>query len=435
MKKPNRPIKKVKLTQKGKSNENFHLVQKYLSRFGYLDLNNCTLGELCNSTNRAIMKYQEFNRLTQTGNFDKETKNLMLESRCAHQDLTNGIRFVTTCAWDKRNLTFAFDTHTSDLADNQGFQAVRDAFQTWEDATSLSFTEVAATDNPDIMVDWRSANDPDLDMTGGTLAHADFPPGCGVVTNTLPKPLHFDDSEHQWVIGAQAGGFDVETVALHEIGHLLGLAHSNAAGAIMNPSVSSNSTKRVLTADDIGGVNELYPPSKLKFSDDKFKFFDDKEKFTDDKLKFFDDKFKFTDDKLKFADDGGGFKKIKDDPKFKFQDDPFNPKGFDFPPFAFGQNNPNMAGQQGFRQPFILSTPHKYEQYKSMNPSQQRHGVYEQSPIANTKKQLEAIEFELKQLEQMLGQMGKHILEMTKEYEGYKAYYEELAKQYEQANK
>ena len=100
-------------------------------------------------------------------------------------------------------------------------------------------------------------------MVGGVLAHADFPPGCGVVTNTLPKPVHFDDSEHQWVIGAVASGFDVETVALHELGHILGLQHSDVAGSVMFPSVSSNSTKRVLTADDLGGIRELYPASLL----------------------------------------------------------------------------------------------------------------------------------------------------------------------------
>jgi hypothetical protein len=75
----------------------------------------------------------------------------------------------------------------------------------------------------------------------------------------VAQAAHFDDSEHQWVVGSVVNGFDIETVALHEIGHILGLQHSNVAGSVMFPTVSSNSTKRALTADDLGGVRELYP--------------------------------------------------------------------------------------------------------------------------------------------------------------------------------
>jgi hypothetical protein len=149
------------------------------------------------------------------------------------------------------------DTGTADCIGE--FQAVRNAPRTWEGAVPLTFTEVAAGQAADINVGWRPANDPDLSMVGGTLAHADFPPSCSVVTNTLPKPVHFDDTEHAWSIGAISGSFDVETVALHEFGHILGLAHSSVAGAAMLPAASSNSTKRVLTAVDIPGATQLYP--------------------------------------------------------------------------------------------------------------------------------------------------------------------------------
>ena len=161
------------------------------------------------------------------------------------------------------SLTFAFEDGTNDVGGSAEFQAVRNAFATWAAAVPVVFTETAAAQNPDIAIDWRPANDPDHSMVGGVLAHADFPPACGVITNTLPKPVHFDDSEHQWVIGAVAGGFDVETVALHELGHILGLQHSNVAGSVMFASVSSNSTKRALTADDLGGIRQLYPVSVL----------------------------------------------------------------------------------------------------------------------------------------------------------------------------
>jgi hypothetical protein len=109
-------------------------------------------------------------------------------------------------------------------------------------STNKDHFEVAGTANPDIFVEWRQANDPDLSMVGSTLAHADFPPGCTVVVNPPngmpPQPVHFDDSEHTWVDGAAANSLDIETVALQEIGHCLGLQHTTVTGSVMSPTVS-----------------------------------------------------------------------------------------------------------------------------------------------------------------------------------------------------
>jgi hypothetical protein len=55
--------------------------------------------------------------------------------------------------------------------------------------------------------------------------------------------------------GALRSGTDIQRVALHELGHALGLAHSSVAGAIMNPYISSSYT---LSNDDIAGAQSLY---------------------------------------------------------------------------------------------------------------------------------------------------------------------------------
>jgi hypothetical protein len=70
---------------------------------------------------------------------------------------------------------------------------------------------------------------------------------------------HYDDQEHTWVDGAVANGFDIETVALHEIGHCLGMLHTNVNGSVMFPSVSPNFTLRTLQPDDLAGIRDLYP--------------------------------------------------------------------------------------------------------------------------------------------------------------------------------
>jgi matrixin/putative peptidoglycan binding protein len=252
-------IAAVRLISEGEKAAGFEHIQNFLTRFGYLQEGVFQAGELDAPTLQALARYQEFNGLKTTGDFNQATRDQMTTPRCALPDMRLGVVLMTTCAWNQLNLTYAFDSGTRDIPRNNEWQAVRRAFRTWQAVIPIRFTEVSINENPDIQVGWRPANDPDLSMVGGTLAHADFPPGCGVVTNDFPKPIHFDDSEHFWSIGAAPGVFDVETVALHEIGHILGLAHSSVVGAVMLPSISANSTKRIPTQDDIDGVQALYP--------------------------------------------------------------------------------------------------------------------------------------------------------------------------------
>ncbi|MFE7760058.1 matrixin family metalloprotease [Streptomyces sp. NPDC057438] len=233
-------------------------VQGFLNRFGYLT-DEYSENRVDDPTSRALERFQEFNGLPATGDFDERTRAAMTQPRCAMLDMEDGVAFAARCAWGHRDLTFTFDTGTDDAGPGQEFDAVRSALQTWSASVPVTFAEVTSAQDPDIVIGWRSADDPDHSMVGGVLAHADFPPGCGVVTNgSTPKPVHFDDTEHTWSIGAVADCFDVETVALHELGHILGLGHSSVLGAVMAPLVAANMTKRDLVQDDINGALSLY---------------------------------------------------------------------------------------------------------------------------------------------------------------------------------
>lgn len=87
-----------------------------------------------------------------------------------------------------------------------------------------------------------------FDGWNGVLAHAYFP---------SDGRLHFDEKEW-WSAYENHGLFKqpLPQVATHEIGHALGLEHSNVKGSIMWPSCCESTAK--LHQDDINGIRKIY---------------------------------------------------------------------------------------------------------------------------------------------------------------------------------
>ncbi|RVW36532.1 hypothetical protein VitviT2T_003016 [Vitis vinifera] len=60
-----------------------------------------------------------------------------------------------------------------------------------------------------------------------TFSHHDGPRGTlASASPSFTNPTIIFDEEESWTVGAVAGSVDLETVATHEIGHILGLAHA-----------------------------------------------------------------------------------------------------------------------------------------------------------------------------------------------------------------
>jgi hypothetical protein len=56
-----------------------------------------------------------------------------------------------------------------------------------------------------------------------------------------------------------SGEYDIEGIMAHEVGHVIGIGHSNVAGATMYPTVSAcNTANRTLASDDFAARDDLY---------------------------------------------------------------------------------------------------------------------------------------------------------------------------------
>lgn len=165
--------------------------------------------------------------------------------------------------WGHTNLTYFFQNGTSDIGGDDERQAIRDAFALWAGVTSLTFTEVSSASSADIVILWAVGNHGDgssFDGVNGVLAHAFYPPPNG---GSLAGDAHFDDSE-TWTLGFRSDGnqpIDLMTVAAHEIGHSLGLGHSQVPGALMYAFYGGS--HRFLDQDDVNGIQALYPRPSL----------------------------------------------------------------------------------------------------------------------------------------------------------------------------
>ncbi len=73
------------------------------------------------------------------------------------------------------------------------------------------------------------------------------------------KDVKFNDSFTWTTDGTPEGAEDVETVALHELGHVLGLMHEEAAPSVMHAAANAAIPNRALYPDDEAGVRFLYP--------------------------------------------------------------------------------------------------------------------------------------------------------------------------------
>lgn len=138
---------------------------------------------------------------------------------------------------------------------------LRKAFDVWAEVADITFTEVSDSEDDFNAIssdgDIRIAAHP-MDGASSVLAHGYYPPPNGW---SAAGDIHFDSAENWWVNPGSGspgiGEIDLFSVALHELGHALGLGHSADSDAVMYAFYSFNSSQSLHT-DDIAGIQATY---------------------------------------------------------------------------------------------------------------------------------------------------------------------------------
>jgi hypothetical protein len=179
---------------------------------------------------------------------------------------------------------FVTDADVPNVTASQFRDAVGRAFQTWHAVPSaaIAFTFVGFTSGEPGDQDNAStlgfANRPDLERTLAATSYL-----VDTRTGEMLESDIFFNSAFAWSVAdaGEAGKYDVQSIATHEIGHFIGLGHSAigestlvskgdrrliAAGSVMFPIAfaAGDISARQLHADDVAGVSDLYPASSFR---------------------------------------------------------------------------------------------------------------------------------------------------------------------------
>lgn len=197
--------------------------------------------------------------------------------------------------WPNGVISYEFHSNTSGYfeggTDTSGtvtdeFQPIRDSFQAWADiaGVQLNFTEEAFRNSNPSSVDrrntimwvdtgWTSLNfRPPSNALAVTLSSFDASSGA-----VVDADIYFNAQSFSWAVvddASEDNFVDVQNIATHEIGHLIGLDHSSvslfeteddlAEATMFYASEAGETSRRTPSSDDVKGVKNLYGTASLE---------------------------------------------------------------------------------------------------------------------------------------------------------------------------
>ncbi|XP_070621519.1 matrix metalloproteinase-17-like isoform X2 [Erythrolamprus reginae] len=239
------------------TNESGEVVE-WLIHYGYLPSADPITEQLqtWGAVTTALRVMQRFAGIAETGILDEATLSLIRMPRCAVPDIIPSSptelplkesarkkrwqrrkgqeRHSAGSVWTKRNISWKVKSYPqrARLSRETMRVLIYYALKVWSEAVPLTFHEVGGH-TADISVEFLQLDHHDsypFDGPGGMVAHAFFP-GDPQRAGTV----HFDADEEWTFRSPDDFGTDLFAMAIHEIGHSLGLAHSSSKHSIMRP--------------------------------------------------------------------------------------------------------------------------------------------------------------------------------------------------------
>ena len=171
--------------------------------------------------------------------------------------------YSTYAKWGTLEAWFYVNPLNGDVSSSSAISALQSAMNVWNTQSGTPFRfwyagqvgdTTTSNDKRNVIIFRHSTN-------GGAIASTYSWTNSGVLVDS---DIVFWDGGFKFFTGSSGctSGVYIEDVAAHELGHSMGLSHSNVTGATMTPGyLGCTMTQRSIESDDKAGAQKLYGTS------------------------------------------------------------------------------------------------------------------------------------------------------------------------------